>query len=514
MVEDQQTHTLPSDAAQLGILARRMPIEAGGDTLTAETMRSRLAGHAASVREIYERVIHAQRPLVETLAEPLPDVEPEPASSVTRVIEDRAPQLAGAVTAANLQRGKERFQHFLEKAIDSPAVLQRLESDSRLAASVLDIFEHSSYFADELLRHPELINEIGERFQLEGGALSGSAALRRSYRRQMLRIQCESILSAEPIFHTLSKTSILADSVIAAAYEMAVRDSRPSSPDYVPQDQMMVIALGRLGMREFDLGSDADLVFVIPDQDAAELGFWTMVAERMIEAISSYTSEGVMFAIDTRLRPNGREGGLVQPVSAYRTYFEQHAEAWEGISYMKARSVAGNLEASTEFLQTVQALDWRRYGQSMRSRKELALMRARLEREQGTRNPLKAGAGGYYDIDFALMFLRLKGAGIFYKVLNTPERIDVIEKMGHLDREEADFLNQAATFYRAIDHGQRISIGHAAGSLPSSEAQLEVLASLVRRWAPENLKDHPLQAALQDVRRQTREFFNRLFGRP
>ena len=29
----------------------------------------------------------------------------------------------------------------------------------------------------------------------------------------------------------------------------------------------MVIALGRLGMREFDLASDADLVFVLPDED-------------------------------------------------------------------------------------------------------------------------------------------------------------------------------------------------------------------------------------------------------
>ncbi len=72
------------------------------------------------------------------------------------------------------------------------------------------------------------------------------------------------------------------------------------------------------------------------------------------------------------------------------------------------------------------------------------------------------------------MYLRLKGAGIFYKVLNTPERIDVIEKMGHLDREDADFLREAATFYRAIDHGQRILTGHAEGSLPTSQAQLEV----------------------------------------
>ena len=51
-----------------------------------------------------------------------------------------------------------------------------------------------------------------------------------------------------------------------------------------------------------------------------------------------------------------------------------------------------------------------------------------LEREQGARNPLKAERGGYYDIDFALMYLRLKGAGIFYKVLNTPQRIDVLDR--------------------------------------------------------------------------------------
>ena len=81
--------------------------------------------------------------------------------------------------------------------------------------------------------------------------------------------------------------------------------------------------------------------------------------------------------------------------------------------------------------------------------------------------------GGYYDIDFALMYLRLKGAGIFFKVLNTPERIDVIEKMGHLEREDADFLREAATFYRAVDHSQRIATGHAEGSLPASPAQLE-----------------------------------------
>jgi glutamate-ammonia-ligase adenylyltransferase len=274
----------------------------------------------------------------------------------------------------------------------------------------------------------------------------------------------------------------------------------------------MVIALGRLGMREFDLASDADLVFVIPDEDVPQHGFWTAVAERMINTISAYTGDGVMFTVDTRLRPNGREGALVQSEGAYREYFAKHAEAWEGIAYMKSRAVAGDLERATEFLHKLQELDWRRYGQSGRSRKELAQMRARLEKEQGARNPLKTALGGYYDIDFALMYLRLKGAGIFYKVLNTPARIDVVEQMGHLDREDADFLRDAAVFYRAIDHGLRVSSGYAGCDLPTSPAQSEVLTELVRRWTPAHLQDRPLQAQLAEIRQKTREFFNRVFG--
>jgi len=139
-------------------------------------------------------------------------------------------------------------------------------------------------------------------------------------------------------------------------------------------------------------------------------------------------------------------------------------------------------------------------------------MRARLEKEQGPGNPLKAGSGGYFDIDFALMYLRLKGAGIFFKVLNTPARIDVIEKMGHLEPADADFLRDAATFYRAVDHGLRISSGHTEGDLPVAPAQLENLTDLVCRWTPDHLHDQPLDIELAQIQRQTREYFNRLFG--
>jgi len=216
--------------------------------------------------------------------------------------------------------------------------------------------------------------------------------------------------------------------------------------------------------------------------------------------------------VDTRLRPNGREGMLVQSEQAFKDYFAQRAEAWEGITYMKSRAVAGNLKWGTEFLSELQRLDWRRWGQSGRSKRKLWDMRMRLENEQGAANPLKAGRGGYYDIDFALMYLRLKAAGFFFPVLNTPERIDVVEKMGHLDREDAAFLLDAATFYRALDHGLRVFSGHAEGNLPKSRMQLEALQQLVSRWTPEHLHDQPLDVELAQIQARTRELFERLFG--
>jgi [glutamine synthetase] adenylyltransferase / [glutamine synthetase]-adenylyl-L-tyrosine phosphorylase len=177
---------------------------------------------------------------------------------------------------------------------------------------------------------------------------------------------------------------------------------------------------------------------------------------------------------------------------------------------MKARGVAGDAERTTGFLQELQQVDWRRYGQGGRSRKELAGMRLRLEKEQGARNALKAGAGGYYDIDFALLYYRLKGAGMFYKTLNTPERIDIVEKMGHLEREDAEFLREAATFYRALDHGLRVSTGHAEGRLPAAAEALRKLTELVGRW--DRAGNAGLEERLGLIRARTRAFFDGVFG--
>jgi glutamate-ammonia-ligase adenylyltransferase len=488
--DDRQTHWLPSTPEVLELIARRMP----GDGGSAEWLLTETRMHFDQVIEIYERVVHAR-------ASSVPETPGPQSSNVVRALEQTAPALSRSLAAAELQHGYRAFEHFLEKLSADEPRLERLNEDAALTARTLDLFEHSPYFAEELIRTPELIDVIGGA-PAEESTPHDARELRRWYRREMLRIQTASICESQPIFETLERTSALADTVISRAYEIAVADVWGASP---PERKLWVIALGRLGMREFDLASDADLVFVLCDSEARRMEKWTRVAGRLIDLVTAYTGDGVLFAVDTRLRPNGGDGPLVQTESAVKDYFTRTAEAWEGITYMKSRAVAGEPMSADLFLHHLQAIDWVRYGQSGRSRTDLKQMRQRLEKEQGATHPLKADRGGYYDIDFLLMYLRLKTAGVFFRSLNTPERIEVLENMHHLDRSEAGFLRDAATFYRALDHGLRVRSGHAEGKLPLG-MQRVALAEVIKRWT-----SAPLDA-LDSVREHTRELFDRLFG--
>jgi len=492
--DDRQTHSLPRDPDELERIARRMPASGaeGNQKMTSKAdLLIALNGHLENVQNIYERIVHAQRPLSYTAsAAPISFVSGD--ASATMPVEH-----IGEMAPAN--------------------------------GSLPGIAEKSAFFAEELRRHPELISEIGamqphgtRRPALEAlsAPLSDIGALARCFRCEMFRIQWTSVFVPEPVFQTLDQTSALAEFIIARAYRIALEraltharsHSTPAKPFQEPQADMMVVALGRLGMREFDLASDADLTFIIPESEAERHRFWIRVAEHTIEILTGYTAEPPMLSIDTRLRPNGREGMLVQTESKYYDYFEKSAEAWEGIAYMKARGVAGDLEGAKAFLRKLQDVDWRRYGQGRRSKQDLRQMRARLQREQGTQTPLKAAEGGYYDADFILMYLRLKGAGMFFTKLNTPERIEVVEQMGHLERSDAEFMLRATTFFRALDHGLRVLTGRAEQKLPEAEAEREMLAALGNRWTSEHLTAANLEERVHAQQAKMRRLFERVFS--
>ena len=508
--DDRQTHALPNNPADLERLARRMPageLPASSNVPISAVLLQTLNLHLENVQGIYDRIVHAQRPLYYSA--------PNQSISITETAP--APEKkADASTPARVQRPSFRYPELLDQ-------------DPHVSDAVLDLFDLSPYLSEQLARKPEMLDEVRRAiehpdqiwpFEALAGPLNDIDGLQQFFRREMFRIQVASVCIPQPVFHTLDRTSALAEFLIARAYRIAREQAvshayahaTSDKPFTEPQSEMMIVALGRLGMREFDLSSDADLLFIIPDSEAPRQRFWTRVGEHLLDILTAYSGEGPILSVDTRLRPNGREGMLVQTESKFVDYFATKAEAWEGIAYMKARAVAGDPERATNFLKELQQVDWRRYGQSGRSRQDLRQMRMRLQKEQGAATPLKAGEGGYYDADFILMYLRLKGAGMFFKSLNTPERIDVVEKMGHLERADAEFLMRATTFYRALDHAIRVVTGRAEEKLPSTLREHAMVADLVRRWSVEPLAAGSLETELDFVRAKMRHLFDSVFA--
>jgi glutamate-ammonia-ligase adenylyltransferase len=548
--DDRQTHTLPLNPVELERLARRMSApEDRTHSGTAAQMLKDLNQRLESVQVIYERIVHAQRPLqyspltsnrasghyASQEDEPEARGEAGVSAEVLDALAGPAPYFAERLRQRGVHRSRipssqpgRQLNVFLASLLRQPKQLRLLNDHVRLADAMLEIFELSPYFAEQLARFPELLEEIrravdhpARRWAFEGLAapLNDIGGLRRFYRREMFRIQAASICLREPVFATLDSTSALAEFVIARAYRIALERalaharSRATAkkPFFDPPSEMMVVALGRLGMREFDLASDADLLFIIPDSETHRQRFWTRVAEHLIDILTSYTGDGTILSLDTRLRPNGREGVLVQTESAYVEYFSSKAEAWEGIAYMKARGVAGDTDRATAFLSELQQVDWRRWGQSGRSRQDLRQMRMRLQKEQGAASPLKAAEGGYYDADFILMYLRLKAAGMFFKSLNTPERIDVVEKTGHLDRVDAAFLLDATTHFRALDHALRVVTGRTEERIPAAPEQRQMITELLQRWTGKRVADE-LEVDLLSLQTKMRRMFEGIFA--
>ncbi|MGH9695907.1 MAG: glutamine-synthetase adenylyltransferase, partial [Bryobacteraceae bacterium] len=303
--DDRQTHTLPSNAFELERIAHLL--QPRGFRPHAPDAKARLLGelnqYLENVQAVYERIVHAQRPLHYAPGPAVAPAEDAPArievrgevnlsGEILRALEQPAPRLVERLRTRGVHRSEHSLTDFLQSLLETPQHLELLDGNPVVADWTIQLFELSPYLAGQVLRYPELLEEIRRaadhptrRWVFEGLAapLNDIEGLRRFFRREMFRILAGSICVPEPVFLTLDKTSALAEFVIARAYRIALersldharRHAAPEKPFTETQAEMMVVALGRLGMREFDLGSDADLLFIIPDGEIDCQRFWT-----------------------------------------------------------------------------------------------------------------------------------------------------------------------------------------------------------------------------------------------
>jgi glutamate-ammonia-ligase adenylyltransferase len=549
---DRQIHRLPETVAELDLVARRAGLS-GAAGEAAQALLKELHHHMHEVKEIYSRVLRgarsAPRKAVDkpgfALETPFSVRESTDYPQLLHMLEERYPELYRTAEQTG-ERGRRNLERYLLAAAASPGGLTALEESPELIGRAAVLFEQSTFLSELLIHSPQDIealrdlppvaipspelplqenpvqetplDPVFEHVADSGVPLAEKmAVLRRHYRRTLLRVEARSILQAVPIFETLEATSHLAEQAIRAGLRCAAfgtaREGEPSS--------FTVVALGRLGVREFDLASDADLAFFYsplsaeaePDPEAC--AFWTRTAERLIQVLSSHTSEGLLFAVDTRLRPRGREGELVESSRFVEDYFRLRAEPWEAITYMKSRAiagaVAGDVERGTELLTQVQDRIGARFGHGPLAAQELLDMRHRLEATANPHNFLKVGPGGYYDIDFVLTFLRLREANVFFSSLNSLERLDVVARMGQISPRQAVVLREGAIFLRALQHALRLESGRTENELPLEGPAAAACARLAERWFPESLRGRPLRVTVEEVMRGVREVFLQVF---
>jgi glutamate-ammonia-ligase adenylyltransferase len=407
--------------------------------------------------------------------------------------------------------------------------MSQLESRPEWIARAAEVFARSELAVDMLSRHPEevpvvadpgLVGFRGPLPEPRGpGIEDAMAAVRIGYRRGILATVVRALLGATQPFETFAALTRLAEDALRCTLELATRGTLGATD--LAAGPFAVLALGRLGSGEMDVGSDADLVFVADETLPAESREpWRHLAERFVHVAGSHTREGLLFPVDTRLRPRGGEGEILQSQAYLSEYFRTEAQAWEAATFLKARPVAGNLELGARTVRQVHAILAERFSCPTELARQLAHTRERLETEGadparmlGPKGEFKKVAGGHYDVDYIVAFLfltrglphRLSTGGHVLRQIAALE--SAAPEASGLTTTQAQTLRTAALLYRSLDHALRLVTGRPANRLPEP-ALAQRVARLLGNW---NLTPgESLEGVVEATRRQTRALYEQI----
>jgi glutamate-ammonia-ligase adenylyltransferase len=219
-----------------------------------------------------------------------------------------------------------------------------------------------------------------------------------------------------------------------------------------------VISYGKLGGKELGYASDLDLVFLYQSEEAdfSAQEIYALLAKRMINWLTAYTSTGSLFEIDTRLRPNGSAGFLVTNADAFNKYQlrqgDNAAWVWEHQALTRARFSAGS-KAVGEFFDHVrfEVLSQRRDVDQLRH--EILEMRRKVHAGHPNPTPdfdLKHDAGGMVDIEFIVQFLVLAFSNTHPQLIANLGNIALLRIAGEVGLIQASRAQEVGDAYRLL----------------------------------------------------------------
>ncbi|MDT8406109.1 MAG: bifunctional [glutamate--ammonia ligase]-adenylyl-L-tyrosine phosphorylase/[glutamate--ammonia-ligase] adenylyltransferase, partial [Methylococcales bacterium] len=228
-----------------------------------------------------------------------------------------------------------------------------------------------------------------------------------------------------------------------------------------------ILGFGKLGGLELSYGSDLDLVFIYQGDNHAQTDgdkpvsvaqFYGRLGQRVMHMLNTQLLSGLLYEVDTRLRPSGNAGLLVSPIQGYQSYLEHQAWTYEHQALTRARCIAGDARLS-------QALTALRHDVLCRSRQPDTLrqdvkamrrkMRSHLTPKSKQQFHLKHSLGGIADIEFIVQFLLLRWAHQHPDLITCSDNIRQLQALaehGIISTEDACFLQESYRLYRDLGH--------------------------------------------------------------
>ncbi len=281
-----------------------------------------------------------------------------------------------------------------------------IEQNPKLVEFMLSIAKLSDYISDIMSKDPELLDwafgiedvpKTKEEFEREIPFIKVDNFIDKLKKLKKLIEVLNSLEYLSKIGYEEAKERLkslnnslsnLADYILEKLYE------------YIEGENFSIFALGKLGSREMNIGSDLDLIFVFKDE-ISKNKLLSKPAE-IVKLLTSYTKEGVLYPIDLRLRPFGKAGELAPSLSFYKTYFDKEARSWEKLAWTKSRFITGDGNVARILEELIEKF---LFSQNIDKNfiDEIFEMRLNLEglvKESPEEIDIKLGKGGITDIEF------------------------------------------------------------------------------------------------------------------
>src|SRR6056297_1116778 len=401
-----------------------------------------------------------------------------------------------------LERAEEPLAARLGEAVDAAGMQAELARVLACSVFAVDQFRSRGELLLQLVESGQLHEQLPETFfaedlrqrlaEQEDDLLQ---VLRRYRQWHMLRIVWRDLCRLSDTRQTVRDTSLLAEAAIAEALvqveaELEPRFGQPCSASGERQ-QLIVLAMGKLGARELNVSSDIDLVFAFPaagetrggERSLSNEEFFTRVGRGLITALDQLTADGFVFRVDMRLRPYGESGALVHSFNALETYYQDQGRDWERYALIKARPVTGSARVAGELMAMLRPFVYRKYVdfgviESLRGMKQMISAEVR---RRGLENNVKLGHGGIREVEFIAQCFQLIRGG---RDLGLQQRellavLPECETLGILPSSVVTELVAAYLFLRDCEHAIQAYQDKQTQELPLEGRPREALATVM-----------------------------------